>query len=77
LEALENCSYRWAKARDLPLRSGGQFTSGDFVQGSRPEEIKITGLVEGLLRQTSVERLWRTVINIGVYLRRYSDGWES
>jgi len=57
---------------------GCQFTPSDFVARLQAEKIKISWLgrkccCDNIL----VERLWRTVKYVNMYLRAYRVGWEA
>jgi len=77
-EALEICSYRWAKKspQDLPLRSRGvKFTSGGLRgQGSRQrgdQDQPWSGRGAAATTDILVERLWRTVKYEEMYCAAY------
>ena len=78
LDALEMALEGGRKPEIFHSDQGCQFTSGDFVSRLHAEEIKISW--SGRKRcydNILVERLWRTVKYEEVYLRAYSDGWET
>jgi putative transposase len=78
LDALEMALGGGRRPEIFHSDQGCQFTSGDFVARLQAEEIRISW--SGRKRcydNILVERLWRTVKYEEVYLRAYSDGWET
>jgi putative transposase len=77
-DALEMALEGGRKPEIFHSDQGCQFTSSDFVARLQAEEITISW--SGRKRcydNVLVERLWRTVKYVEVYLRAYSDGSEA
>ncbi len=78
LEALEMALSSGRRPQIFQSDQGCQLTSTDYVARLQAEEIKISW--SGRKRcydNILVERLWRTLKYEEVYLRAYSNGWES
>ena len=59
-------------------RQGSQFTSTDFIKVLAAREIKISMDGKGAWRDNVfVERLWRTIKYVEVYLRAYASVSEA
>ena len=75
---MEETLFRYGKPEIFDTDQGNQYTSGEFLEVLKREEIQI--LMDGRGRwqdNRMVERLWRSLKYECVYLHEFEDGKEA